>query len=46
MEGLGKFTWPDGRFYEGSYKNDLKDGFGVFSWPNGQLYEGMWAHGV
>jgi hypothetical protein len=30
MNGKGKLTWPDGRFYEGEYSNDQKNGFGVF----------------
>jgi hypothetical protein len=32
MDGEGKFIWPDGRKYEGEYKDDKKDGFGVFEW--------------
>jgi hypothetical protein len=34
MHGKGWFKFPDGRFYEGEYKNNLKDGYGVFNWPN------------
>jgi hypothetical protein len=30
MEGFGKFTWADGRIYEGEYLNDKKDGRGIF----------------
>jgi len=40
MEGKGLFTWPDGRKYEGEYKNDKKHGFGVFYWPDGRIYRG------
>ena len=31
MEGFGKFHWPDGRAYEGQFKNDLKDGKGMLT---------------
>lgn len=45
MDGKGVFTWPDGRKYEGEYKNDLKEGYGSFWWPNGRKYEGQWLNG-
>ena len=32
MEGRGVFTWPDGKRYEGEYKNDKKSGYGKFFW--------------
>jgi hypothetical protein len=32
MDGEGKFTWPDGRKYEGEYKDDKKEGYGTFEW--------------
>lgn len=32
MEGFGKFNWPDGRIYEGEYKDDKKHGKGLFKW--------------
>ena len=28
MNGKGKFSWLDGRTFEGIYKNDKKDGKG------------------
>ena len=45
MDGTGKYTWKDGRYYEGEYLNDKKQGFGVFSWPDGRKYEGLWHDG-
>ena len=45
MEGSGIFTWPDGRRYEGEYKDDKKEGEGVFYWPDGRKYEGGWKNG-
>jgi hypothetical protein len=44
MHGKGKFTWPDGKFYEGEYKNDKKDGYGKYFWE-GKSYEGTWLNG-
>jgi len=41
MNGMGKYTWPDGRCYEGPFMNDLKHGSnGTYRWPNGQVYTG------
>jgi hypothetical protein len=45
MDGYGAFKWPDGRKYEGEYKNDKKEGFGTFTWPNGKIYKGNWKEG-
>lgn len=40
MHGFGIFKWPDGRVYEGEYKDDMKDGIGKMIWPNGNSYNG------
>jgi hypothetical protein len=45
MNGEGKFEWPDGRKYEGGYKNDKKEGHGIFSWPDGRKFDGNWKNG-
>jgi hypothetical protein len=45
MNGNGKFTWPDGKQYDGEYVDDLKEGTGIFKWPDGKEYEGPWVKG-
>ena len=43
MHGKGKFTWPDGKTYEGDYFNDKKTGSGTMIWPGGKKkYIGEW----
>ena len=45
MDGKGIFTWPDGRKYEGDYKDDKKEGYGIFEWTDGKKYRGYWLNG-
>jgi hypothetical protein len=45
MEGMGLYTWNDGRSYEGFYKDDKKHGFGIYIWADGRKYEGYWVKG-
>lgn len=54
MDGQGRFTWPDGRIYQGQYLNDKKHGYGVFNWyirinkivrQNNRMYRGQWKNG-
>lgn len=33
MNGKGKFTWPDDKYYEGEFVNDKKEGHGILNWP-------------
>ena len=40
MDGEGVFKWPDGRKYQGQYKDDKKEGYGIFEWYN-KFYLGM-----
>lgn len=34
MEGVGVYTWQDGRIYEGEYKDDKKHGYGLYIWAD------------
>lgn len=45
MDGVGEFSWPDGRKYKGKYLDDKKHGHGIFEWPDAKKYEGNWAYG-
>lgn len=45
MHGKGKTKWPDGKSYEGDYKNDKKDGYGTFRFLDHTWYQGEWANG-
>ena len=45
MEGTGKYSWPDGKEYEGSYKDGVKEGQGEMRWPDGKAYIGGWVGG-
>ena len=43
MHGMGKFEWPNGRVYSGSYVNDKKHGEGKMIYPDKKIYNGEWA---
>ena len=45
MHGFGIITWPDGKFYEGEFKEDKKEGFGVF-YSQRKIYMGMWKNSL
>lgn len=45
MHGKGLFSWPDGRKYNGEYRDDLKEGYGEFEWADGRKFEGGWKSG-
>ena len=40
MDGVGTFSWDDGRKYVGHYVTGNKEGHGVYSWPDGRIYNG------
>ena len=42
----GKYTWADGRVYEGQFSKDLRDGMGEMRWPDGYTYRGPHEEGT
>ena len=45
MDGMGVYTWQDGRQYRGEYKDDKKHGYGIYTWSDGRTYAGYWCRG-
>ena len=39
-DGHGKMTWPDGSYYDGTWKNNLRDGLGSYMLSSGYIYKG------
>jgi hypothetical protein len=41
---MGKFTWPDGSVYIGTFINDQMSGSGKLTWASsGNCYDGEWT---
>jgi len=40
IEGVGTFTWPDGRSYNGEWKDNMMHGQGTYTWMDGRKYIG------
>lgn len=38
LNGQGIETFPDGRTYEGEWKDELPNGQGFAKWPDGERY--------
>ena len=47
MHGEGQLTWPDGRIYRGSFRQNHQCGYGSSEspGPSGSVYEGSWKDG-
>jgi hypothetical protein len=43
--GDALYRWPDGREYDGSWRNGKPDGMGQETRPDGERYRGTWAGG-
>ena len=46
ITGFVNFKHPDGREYEGEWKNGKPHGKGTYKLPNGSKYTGEWKEGV
>ena len=44
--GQGTYTHPDGKKYEGEYKDGKFHGQGTYTWSDGTKYLGEWKDGV
>ena len=42
-EGFGKFTWPDGKVYDGLWKDGKQSGYGMFISLSGVFKTGIWG---
>jgi amyotrophic lateral sclerosis 2 protein len=47
MQGEGELRWPDGRLYQGSFRQNVQFGYGRSESPGvgGSVYEGSWKDG-
>ena len=45
MNGRGKLTFPDGKIYEGEFKDGSENGKGMVTWPDGRIFEGTFVDG-
>ena len=45
MDGKGILEWPDGKKYEGDFKDDKRHGTGEFLWKDRTEYIGPWIKG-
>ena len=45
-EGTGIFFWPDGRVYEGAWKNGKQHGYGRYWNQHGEEKFGFWRNGA
>ena len=43
-EGFGKQEWPDGRCYEGDFKQGKAHGNGKMTYADGATYQGKWRN--
>ena len=45
MDGYGVYIWPDGKKYEGEFKEDKKHGKGTYTYKDGRIFEGEYKDG-
>lgn len=42
QSGIHKVQYSNDEYYEGQFKNGMREGFGSRVWSNGTVYEGNW----
>ncbi|MBN1500261.1 MAG: hypothetical protein JW982_08900 [Spirochaetes bacterium] len=42
--GTGKYTWKNGSYYTGEWKDGKRSGNGIFYYSNGSIYDGQWEN--
>lgn len=43
--GVGTKLWPDGKKYQGHWKNGKRHGSGTMTLPSGKVKRGQWRNG-
>jgi hypothetical protein len=38
INGKGKYIWPDGRTFDGEWKDNQMNGKGIYIWKDGRQY--------
>jgi hypothetical protein len=46
MNGFGKYSYADGKVYEGEYINGVKQGKGKLTYPGNREFEGNFDNGL
>ena len=44
IQGFGKYSWPDGKTYEGQWKSNKMHGEGLLLWKDGKSYKGSFEN--
>ena len=39
----GRYTWPNGSYFEGDFVDNDIHGYGTYVWTDGCVYRGQWA---
>ncbi|MFN9902986.1 MAG: hypothetical protein ACK55Z_30285 [bacterium] len=37
-------TWPDGSYYNGTWKKNVRHGIGEYNMMGGMVYKGQWVN--
>lgn len=41
-QGIGRYTWGNGGYYEGEWMDNKRNGRGKEVWTSGSVYDGLW----